>query len=213
MREEHVIIASDGLKLEGLIARPLADRPGRAAVVCHPHPLYGGSMYNNVVEAALEALWKLGFATIRFNFRGVGMSTGRYSGGKGEAKDAAAAMRLLLEQDGVAAERAVMAGYSFGAEVAIRAGTAMKAVETIVAIALPVASDDFSFAKGAGKRIVMIAGENDPYCPRDAIAGLTKVLGPDARLKLIAGTDHFFAGAETELCSALVELIGAEQTA
>ena len=79
-------------------------------------------MYNNVVEAALEALWKLGFATVRFNFRGVGASEGEHSGGVGESDDAKAAMRFLLSQPGIAKDGAIMAGYSFGAAVAMRAG-------------------------------------------------------------------------------------------
>ena len=79
-------------------------------------------MYNNVVEAILEALWKLGYATLRFNFRGVGASEGEHSGGVGEADDAKAAMRFLLSQPGIASDEAIMAGYSFGAAVAMRCG-------------------------------------------------------------------------------------------
>ena len=91
MNEKHVTFRSGELTLEGLIAKPGGGAP--AAVVCHPHPLYGGSMYNNVVEAILEALWQRGFATLRFNFRGVGASEGEHSGGVGEGDDAKAAMR------------------------------------------------------------------------------------------------------------------------
>ena len=83
MKEESVTFPCGDLRLEGLLAKPDASRAARAAVVCHPHPLYGGSMHNNVVEAVLEALWKLGFATLRFNFRGVGASDGEHSGGVG----------------------------------------------------------------------------------------------------------------------------------
>jgi uncharacterized protein len=100
MKEESVNIPSGQLKLEGLMARPAGDGAVHGAVVCHPHPLYGGSMHNNVVEAILEALWKLGFATLRFNFRGVGASDGEYSGGSGETDDTKAAMQFLLSQAG-----------------------------------------------------------------------------------------------------------------
>jgi len=85
MQEESVNIPSGQLKLEGLIAKPTGVASARGAVVCHPHPLYGGSMHNNVVEAILAALWKRDFATLRFNFRGVGASEGEHSGGLGEA--------------------------------------------------------------------------------------------------------------------------------
>src|SRR5258707_15303458 len=115
MKEVPISFRSGELTLEGLIANPGGDAP--AAVVCHPHPMYGGSMFNNVVEAILGALWELGYATLRFNFRGVGGSEGEHDGGRGEAVDAAAAMAFLLTQPGVSKAGAMMAGYSFGAMV------------------------------------------------------------------------------------------------
>ncbi len=91
MKEQQVTFPSQQLTLEGLYAPQKDPAAPRGAVVCHPHPQYGGSMYNNVVEAALAALWGRGFATLRFNFRGVGESEGSYGGGEGEALDAVAA--------------------------------------------------------------------------------------------------------------------------
>src|ERR1039457_5918146 len=172
MKEESVIIPSGQLKLEGLLARPSNDREVRAAVVCHPHPLYGGSMHNNVVEAILEALWKLGFATLRFNFRGVGASEGEHSGGSGETDDAKAAIQFLLSQPGVARDAAIRAGYSFGAAIAMRAGAELKEVVTIAAIALPVGMGDFSSAARSGKKIVLVAGDHDAYCPKRDVTEL-----------------------------------------
>lgn len=208
MKEQPVTFSSGRLKLEGLLAIPPANGLARAAVVCHPHPLYGGSMNNNVVEAALAALWQLGFATLRFNFRGVGASEGEHSGGQGEVDDAVAAMKFLLAQPGVAQDRAVMAGYSFGAAVAMRAGVALKPVATIAAIALPVAMGDFSAASRDGKRVVFIAGDRDAYCPERTISELAENLGDGTRLKVIEGADHFFAGDEDQLSAALAEMIG-----
>src|SRR5271170_1163538 len=115
MSEIQVSFRSGDLTLEGLFANPGANAP--AVVVCHPHPLYGGSMHNNVVEAILAAMWQAGYATLRFNFRGVGVSEGEHEGGPGEADDAAAAMSFLLAQPGVRKENAAMTGYSFGAMV------------------------------------------------------------------------------------------------
>jgi alpha/beta superfamily hydrolase len=204
MKEESVIIPSGQLKLEGLIVRPAAASPG--AVVCHPHPLYGGSMHNNVVEAALEALWKLGFATLRFNFRSVGASEGEHSGGVGETDDAKAALKFLLSQPQVASGGAVMAGYSFGAAVAMRAGAEASEVATIAAIALPVAMGDFTAAGQSGKKIVLVAGDRDSYCPKPAISELAEISG--AQLRLIGGADHFFGGYENALTTALTELLG-----
>jgi alpha/beta superfamily hydrolase len=101
MKEQRVTFPSGSLTLEGLLAKPDGDRLVRGAVVCHPHPQYGGSMYNNVVDAVLAAMWKKEWATLRFNFRGVGESEGEHSGGAGEAEDAAAAVAFVSSQPGV----------------------------------------------------------------------------------------------------------------
>ena len=206
MNEEPVVIPSGPLNLEGLIARPAGSSNARGAVVCHPHPLYGGSMQNNVVEAILNVLWKLGYATIRFNFRSVGASEGQHTGGVGEGDDAKAAMRFLLAQRGIAKEHAVMAGYSFGAAVAMRAGAEMNEVDTIAAVALPVGMGDFSHPS-ADKKIVLIAGDRDGYCPKQRITELAQSCG--ARLRTIEGADHFFGGYEDALTDALLELLSA----
>ncbi len=206
MKEESVVVPAGQFKLEGLFARP----PGNtapAAVECHPHPLYGGSMHNNVVEAILEATWQLGFATLRFNFRGVGASEGEHSGGAGEIEDANAAMRFILAQRGVASDGALMAGYSFGAAIAMRAGMDIQEVATIAAVALPVGMGNFSSDGRPSKQLVFVAGDRDTYCPKPAISELAKKEG--ARLKIIEGVDHFFGGGEAALTAALIELLGA----
>jgi len=206
MNETSVIIPSGELKLEGLIVRPAGNAEARGAVVCHPHPLYGGSMHNNVVDALLKALWRCGYATLRFNFRGVGASDGEHSGGVGETDDAKAALRFLLAQANVAKEHAVMAGYSFGAAVAMRAGAQMNEVDTIALVALPVGMGDFS-QPTSSKKIAMVAGDRDSYCPGPRIMEVAKSCG--GRLKMIEGADHFFGGYEDTLSDSLVELLTA----
>src|ERR1700687_2604185 len=114
MKEQRVTFPSGSLTLGRLLAKPDGHRPVRGSVVCHPHPQYGGSMYNNVVDAVLAAMWKKEWATLRFNFRGVGESEGEHGGGAGEADDAAAAIAFMSSQSGVEREGAVLAGYSFG---------------------------------------------------------------------------------------------------
>jgi uncharacterized protein len=204
MKEESVNIPCGQLTLEGLMAKP-ASGAARGAVVCHPHPLYGGSMHNNVVEAILEALWKLGFATLRFNFRGVGASEGEHSGGLGEADDAKAALRFLLSQPGISRDGAIMAGYSFGAAIAMRTGTEITEVGSIAAVALPVGMSDFSSASSNGKTIVLVAGDRDSYCPTRSITKLAESCG--AQLRIIEGADHFFAGYEGAITIDLIELL------
>jgi len=204
MKEERVAFKSGELTLEGMLAYPDAGAgPHRAAVECHPHPLYGGSMYNHAVDAALEALHARGFATLRFNFRGVGQSEGEFDNGRGEADDAVAAVRFLTAQKGVSAAGAVLGGYSFGAATAVRAAASVEAVAAIVAIALPLGMIDPAALGAIVKPIVLLAGDRDSYCPADDLTALAGRLGPLARLKIIPGADHFFGGHEQEIIAAL----------
>jgi len=202
-KEEHVTFRSGELTLEGLLARPPAGASQPCAVVCHPHPLYGGSMHNNVVEAVLAAMWSLGYATLRFNFRGVGASEGEHDGGRGERDDALAALAFLASQPGVRKDAAVLAGYSFGAMAAMGAGLASDEVARIVAVALPVAMGDFSAGGIARKPVLLLSGDSDSYSPISRLRSLQAALGESAQLEIIAGTDHFFGGKEDELAAAI----------
>ncbi len=197
MSEIQVSFRSGDLTLEGLLANPGANAP--AAVVCHPHPLYGGSMYNNVVDAILAAMWQAGYATLRFNFRGVGASEGEHDGGPGEVDDAVAAMTYLLAQPGVRKEGAVMAGYSFGAMVAVSAGYERAEIARIVAVALPLAMADARIPEGASKPVLLVSGDRDSYSPVAGLQALKSKIGGSARLEIVAGADHFFGGREAEL--------------
>jgi uncharacterized protein len=197
MDEVQVTFRSGELTLEGLLANPGGN--ARAAVICHPHPMYGGSMFNNVVEAMLAAMWQSGYATLRFNFRGVGASEGEHDGGPGEVDDAAAAMAYLLEQPGVRREGAIMAGYSFGAMVALSAGYERAEAARIVAVALPLAMTDARIPAGASKPVIMVSGDRDSYSPVAGLSALKTKIGEAARLEIIAGADHFFGGREAEL--------------
>lgn len=196
-RENQVTFRSGGLTLEGLLASGGSDAP--AAVVCHPHPMYGGSMFNNVVDAILAALWQTGYATLRFNFRGVGASEGEHDGGRGEIGDAAAAMEFLLSRPGVRKDGAVMAGYSFGAMVAVSAGYEHAEISRIVAVALPLGMTEARVPAGASKPLLLVSGDRDSYSPVAALTSLQARLGKSARLEIIKGADHFFGGVETEL--------------
>ncbi len=200
MVEQQVTFRSGELTLEGLLAGPGTDAP--VAVVCHPHPRYGGSMYNNVVEAVLAAMWRLGYATLRFNFRGVGESEGEHDGGIGEVDDARAALKFLAAQTGVRPSDAVMAGYSFGASVAMRAGIEDNAVDRIVAVALPIAMMPME-SVATSKRILLASGDRDSYSPIPKLKELVAKLGASARLEVIAGTDHFFGGYEDRLTQSI----------
>jgi alpha/beta superfamily hydrolase len=201
MTELPTTFRSGELTLEGLLANPGGEAP--AAVVCHPHPMYGGSMFNNVVDAILGTMWQLGYATLRFNFRGVGASEGEHDGGPGEADDAGAAMAFLLSQPGVRKDGAVMAGYSFGAMVALDAGYEHADVARIVAVALPLSMSQPRMQAGASKPLLLVSGDHDSYSPVAALTTLQEKIGNSAQLEVIKGADHFFGGHEAELSRVL----------
>jgi len=205
MNEVQVSFRSGDLTLEGLLANQGGGAP--AAVVCHPHPMYGGSMHNNVVEAILDAMWHAGYATLRFNFRGVGGSEGEHDGGPGEVDDAVAAMTFLLAQPGVRKENAAMTGYSFGAMVAMGAGYERAEISRIIAVAMPLAMADARIPETASKPVLLISGDRDSYSPVAGLQALTSRIGDSARLEIVAGTDHFFGGREAELSRVIVDAL------
>jgi uncharacterized protein len=209
MQEESITFASDDLTLEGLLATPADARSARGGVVCHPHPLYGGSMYNNVVDAVLAAMWRLDWATLRFNFRGVGASEGEHNGGSGEAADAVAAMNFLLEQPGVENHDAVLAGYSFGAMAAMAAAPTLEQLGALVLVALPLQMVDTDILARVKCPIILLAGDRDGYCPSRQLEALNRELGARSQLKIIEGADHFFGGYEAEIADALGSMLRA----
>jgi alpha/beta superfamily hydrolase len=208
MKEQQVAFRSQDLTLEGLYAPAKAGAPPKGAVVCHPHPQYGGSMYNNVVEAALEALWSLGFATLRFNFRGVGDSEGSYGGGDGEAEDAVAAISHLRGQPGLEKAPTVLAGYSFGAAAAWQAAPRITGLDALALIAAPLRMMDVD-APPQIRNVILIGGAVDSFCPAAELAGLCARLGGGAGYRVIDGADHFFGGQEGELTAALEQMLTA----
>jgi len=207
MNEEPVIFRSEGLKLEGLLYQPRDVAEARGAVVCHPHPLYGGSMLDVIVEAILKAMWAIDCATLRFNFRGVGNSQGEYDEGRGEARDAEAAVKYIAGLRGMQRGKVILAGYSFGAMAAVNAAAHTPEVTTVVAVAPPILADGVGQLVALKKRLVVVAGEEDRYCPPAQLEVLRNALIGLIRLKIIPGADHFFAGHEEQVTAALIDTV------
>jgi alpha/beta superfamily hydrolase len=202
MEEERTSFCSGELTLEALIARP-GSTVEHGAVICHPHPLYGGSMFNNVVESALEAMWRLGWATLRFNFRGVGGSEGAHGGGSGEVDDAVAAVHFLASELALAPRTIALAGYSFGAMAAMKAASSLSELSALILIALPLRMAAGDALNKMEVPVILAAGDFDDYCPPRQLEGLQRSLGSRAQLKIIGGADHFFGGYEAQLVEAL----------
>ena len=207
MNEEAVIFRSEGLKLEGLLYQPRDAAEARGAVVCHPHPLYGGSMLDVIVEAILKAMWAIDCATLRFNFRGVGNSQGEYDEGRAEARDAEAAVKYIAGLRGMQRGKVILAGYSFGAMAAVNAAMHTPEVTTVVAVAPPILADGVGQLIALKKRLVVVAGEEDRYCPPAQLEVLRNALIGLIRLKIIPGADHFFAGHEEQVTAALIDSV------
>ena len=203
MEEERVWIPSGGLLLEGRFCRGR----GLAALVCHPHPGYGGDMENNVVMAAYGALAKLGWSVLRFNFRGVGQSQGTCGDGEMETLDVRAAVRFLGARAGCALSKTVLVGYSFGAWVGLRALSEMEPMLGWVAIAPPAGIWDFSFAAALAGRKLLLVGEEDPFCDPSKLEELMRILEEPKEVVALPGVDHFFRGAELRLAGELERAI------
>ncbi|MGQ9687857.1 MAG: alpha/beta hydrolase [Desulfobaccales bacterium] len=195
--EEQIDIQAGDVTLE---ARFIPGSIPAGAVITHPHPLYGGSMDNNVVWTASRALGDRGWATLRFNFRGVGASSGRYGEGRAEVGDVIAALAWLKSR---VPGPCYVVGYSFGAAVAARA--LLNGLETAgaVLIAPPIAFMDLAFLPETPGLHLIIAGERDDLCPLADLEALLSRRQPPVDLKVVPGADHFFAGREKELYQVL----------
>jgi alpha/beta superfamily hydrolase len=172
----------------------LARRPGVAGlVVAHPHPLYGGSLDNNVVATLAQAGGLAGWTTLRFNFRGVGLSQGRYDQGRGEAADLRAALDYLA---GLGLTRLAVAGYSFGAWVAARVDPAGLDPAGALWVAPPLGMMPLTVGQVRLRPGLILAGGQDDFCPAGDLARLAKALGPGARVEVEPSADHFWGGHE-----------------
>jgi alpha/beta superfamily hydrolase len=169
------------------IYHPSTEQAERVALVLHPHPLYGGTMHNKVAVHMAKALEAAGYVTLRFNFRGVGESTGSHDGGRGAADDARVALDYLLAHQPAAGE-VLVAGFSFGASVALRFGCADARVHRLIAVGTPASWLDPTLLTSCGKPIAFIHGERDQTAP---LAALEKLVGRE-RIRIIPGADHFF---------------------
>jgi uncharacterized protein len=191
-------------RLESILWTPSApgrQRPPLAAVICHPHPLFGGTMHNKVVYQAAKSLAAFGLPVLRFNFRGAGLSTGEHDRGIGEQRDVRAAVDFLGTQfPGVPV---LLAGFSFGAWVGLRDGCEHPRVSHLIGLGIPVNNTDFSFLRQCNKPKLFVHGGNDQFGARESVKDLVASLPGDNHLVFVEGADHFFAGKLNELDAAI----------
>ena len=190
MEEDVIIEVPAGPSLQARLAQAEGSRGG--LVVCHPHPLYGGDMDNPVVVRAAEVATQGGLSTCRFNFRGVGRSSGAHAKGEREQDDVKAALALLGRRLPAGAPLG-LAGYSFGAWVSASVAASGTSLAALCLIAPPLSMFDFATLAGSNCELLIVAGTRDTYCPTAGLAPLTEQV-PTARVEIIEGADHFFFG-------------------
>src|SRR5271167_3090683 len=178
-------------RLEAVLWTPHHPRPPRvAAVVCHPHPLFGGTLHNKVVYQAARSLDALGIPALRFNFRGAGLSAGAHDNGHGEQGDVQAAIDFLAAQ--FPRTPLLLAGFSFGSCVGLRVGCAESRVNDLIGLGIPVNNSDFTYLSVCTKPKLFVHGANDEYGARHRVAELVARLPGENNLVIIEGADHFF---------------------
>jgi alpha/beta superfamily hydrolase len=196
MKPQNSTFPCGEIKLEGIYYGIDAKDPVPAVVVCHPHPLHGGSMHNNVTYAIADALVKSGIAALLFNFRGVGGSGGSYGGGIAEQEDVVAALDWLGSGKGVDVGRMGLAGYSFGAGVAFPVGCRDSRVRATALVSPYFESSPLSLLKGCFKPKLILGGSEDDMVPAQEVEKYGREAEGPKEYEIIKGPDHFWGGYE-----------------
>jgi uncharacterized protein len=182
-----------------------AEHATHAAVVCHPHPLYGGTFHNKVVFHAMKALNSFGYPVLRFNFRGAGLSQGEHDHGDGEVEDVRTALDWLDREFHLPL---IFAGFSFGAAVGLRVACPDARVAAAIGLGLPVVTIDdrvydFEFLRRCARPKLFVSGDRDQFGPRAKMEKLVHSLPEPKKLVIVEGADHFFEGRLRELRDAI----------
>ncbi|HZS95433.1 MAG TPA: alpha/beta fold hydrolase [Terriglobales bacterium] len=187
-------------QLEALLNSGGADA-AYAALVCHPHPVYGGTLHNKVVFHAMKALNNLGMPVLRFNFRGAGLSHGEHDHGAGEIDDVRTALDWLDREFHLPI---VFAGFSFGAAVGLRAAVPDARVPVLISLGTPISpvdnrSYDYAFLMSSTKPKLFVSGSRDQFATPAKLQGLVQSLPEPKKLVIIEAADHFFEGRLREM--------------
>jgi alpha/beta superfamily hydrolase len=182
-----------------------AESATHAALVCHPHPVFGGTMHNKVVFHAMKALNSFGFPVLRFNFRGTGLSHGEHDHGRGEIDDVRTALDWLDREFHFPM---IFAGFSFGAAVGLNAACADDRVKALIGLGTPVApvderSYEFDFLRSCNQPKLFVSGSRDQFGPRAKLETLVSSLPEPKKLVIIESADHFFEGRLREMREAI----------
>jgi hypothetical protein len=205
--EEKITFLSGRYRLEGYWQAGARDK---GVVITHPHPLYGGTMDNPIVESVQSTFQQDGYATLRFNFRGAGGSQGNFDNGLGEQDDVRAAIAYIENMNVSAID---LAGYSFGAWVnAGVAADSRTSIEAMMMISPPVGFIEFENVNELSCLKLVVTGSRDDIAPVNQIRDLMPAWNPDAQFKIIEGCDHFYSGHLDKLQSILTSFLQSQET-
>jgi len=202
---ERLTLSGPAGNLEALLEWSPEWAPRQLAIVCHPHPLYGGTLHNKVVFRAAKAATYLEVPVLRFNFRGVGQSEGAHADGIGERDDARAALDYLVRR--FPQMPVAMMGFSFGSVVALAVGSADARVNSLVGIGLPVNSSNFHFLQAVRKPKLLVQGTRDTFGSREKMENLFSSLKEPKRLRFVEDADHFLTGKLDDLQMEIQEFL------
>lgn len=202
---ESLFIAGPAGRLEALLEEPEHEAPVEAALVCHPHPQFGGTMHNKVVYRIARGLRRTGCVVLRFNYRGVNLSQGEFAEEIGETEDAGAVLTELRRRY---PELPVMAaGFSFGARVVLRLAAQDSVIRRIIAAGFPTRIEDRAFIRDVRAPKFFVQSTNDQYGPRADFLPFYETVPAPKDLYWIEASDHFFAGTLDEF-EAVVQRLG-----
>ena len=199
MTETRVKFPCGDLILEGVTTVPQSKGPFAGVVVCHPHPLYGGEMDNNVVIPICQVLAQAAIASLRFNFRGVGASQGRFADGVGERQDVVAAISYLLTLEAVDKNRIGLCGYSFGGAVSLEVAPVDERVKALALISPAIST--YVPLKQYTKPKLIVCGGADQFVSIISLQRLAEELPPPNDFELVSGADHFWGGYEDKVAA------------
>jgi alpha/beta superfamily hydrolase len=203
-RIESPWIAGPAGRLEALLEEPEEGAPRLAAVVCHPHPLYGGTLHNKVAHRIARGLRRAGAAALRFNFRGVGRSEGQYGHLEGEIEDARAALAWLRQR--YPDLPFSLAGFSFGAHAITRLGCEIGEARWLLAAGFPTGFRSTEYLERCSAPKIFIQSTNDQFGPRPEVEAQYARFAEPKRLIWVEAADHFFAGGLEELEARVSEI-------
>jgi alpha/beta superfamily hydrolase len=202
-RIESLFIEGPAGRLEALLEEPEEGEPGEACLVCHPHPLFGGTMHNKVVYRIARGMRRAGAVVLRFNFRGAGVSEGVHDQGAGEVEDARAALGFLRQRYPVLPYS--LAGFSFGSRVIMKLGCSLVAPRPVrlIAAGFPTHRGRYDYLATCAVPKYFVQSTNDEHGPREELEAAFQWFAEPKRLEFLEAEDHFFVGALDQLEEAI----------